>query len=105
MLVTHDLGVVAQSCTRAAVMRAGEIVEVGTVAELYLRPQHPYTRELFAATPDLAHLAAPSTVQPEPAGQQEPAPLLEVSGLTVVYEQGGRRTRPHAVNEVSLARR
>ena len=53
ILVTHDLPVVAQLCDRGAVMYAGEIVERGGVDELYHDPRHPYTRLLFAATPDL----------------------------------------------------
>jgi len=53
ILVTHDLPVVAQTCGRAAVMYAGEIAETGPVEALYHNPQHPYTRLLFAATPDL----------------------------------------------------
>jgi peptide/nickel transport system ATP-binding protein len=52
VLVTHDLPVVAQVCTRAAVMYAGEIVEQGPTRALYHDPRHPYTRMLFAATPD-----------------------------------------------------
>src|SRR5256714_11345942 len=52
LLVTHDLPVVAQLCDRAAVMYAGEIVEEGPVETLYHSPRHPYTRLLFAATPD-----------------------------------------------------
>ena len=53
VLVTHDLPVVAQTCGRAAVMYAGEIVECGPMETLYHQPRHPYTRLLFAATPDL----------------------------------------------------
>jgi oligopeptide/dipeptide ABC transporter ATP-binding protein len=53
VLVTHDLPVVAQVCERAAVMYAGEIVEAGPTEALYHAPRHPYTRLLFAATPDL----------------------------------------------------
>ena len=53
VLVTHDLPVVAQVCERAAVMYAGEIVEAGPTDTLYHDPRHPYTRLLFAATPDL----------------------------------------------------
>jgi peptide/nickel transport system ATP-binding protein len=53
VLVTHDLPVVAQVCERAAVMYSGEIVEAGPVRSLYLQPRHPYTRLLFASTPDL----------------------------------------------------
>ena len=54
VLVTHDLGVVAQLCARASVMYAGEVVESGSVDRLYHDPRHPYTRLLFAATPDLS---------------------------------------------------
>ncbi len=53
VLVTHDLPVVAQVCDRAAVMYAGEIAEMGDMAEIYHEPRHPYTRMLFAATPDM----------------------------------------------------
>jgi oligopeptide/dipeptide ABC transporter ATP-binding protein len=53
LLVTHDLPVVAQVCDRAAVMYAGEIVESAPIDDLYHDPRHPYTRLLFAATPDL----------------------------------------------------
>ena len=53
VLVTHDLPVVAQVCDRAAVLYAGRIAEAGPIDELYHDPRHPYTRLLFAATPDL----------------------------------------------------
>ena len=53
ILVTHDLPVIAQVCQRAAVMYAGEIVESGPIDDLFHEPRHPYTRLLFAATPDL----------------------------------------------------
>ena len=53
VLVTHDLPIVAQVCERAAVMYAGEIVESGPTDALFHAPRHPYTRLLFAATPDL----------------------------------------------------
>ncbi|MEO5634296.1 ABC transporter ATP-binding protein [Gaiella sp.] len=53
ILVTHDLPVVAQVCDRAAVMYAGEIVEMGGMSDIYHDPRHPYSRMLFSATPDL----------------------------------------------------
>jgi oligopeptide/dipeptide ABC transporter ATP-binding protein len=53
ILVTHDLPVVAQVCDRAAVMYAGEVVEAASTDALFHTPRHPYTRLLFAATPDL----------------------------------------------------
>ena len=53
VFVTHDLPIVAQTCTHAAVMYAGRIVEQGLTDTLYHEPRHPYTRLLWAATPDL----------------------------------------------------
>jgi oligopeptide/dipeptide ABC transporter ATP-binding protein len=53
VLVTHDLPVVAQTCSSAAVMYAGRIVEQASTDALYHDPRHPYTRLLFSATPDL----------------------------------------------------
>jgi peptide/nickel transport system ATP-binding protein len=53
IMVTHDLPVVAEVCGRAAVMYAGEIVEQGETETLFADPRHPYTRMLFAATPEL----------------------------------------------------
>jgi peptide/nickel transport system ATP-binding protein len=53
ILVTHDLPVVAQVCDRAAVMYAGEVAEEASIDALFHMPKHPYTRLLFAATPDL----------------------------------------------------
>lgn len=51
--ITHNLGVVAQFCDSIAVMYAGEIVEYGTVQEIFHEPTHPYTRELLKTIPDM----------------------------------------------------
>jgi oligopeptide/dipeptide ABC transporter ATP-binding protein len=51
VLITHDLGVVAEVCDRVAVMYAGNIVEVAEVGELFENPMHPYTRGLLASVP------------------------------------------------------
>ncbi|HEY8295436.1 MAG TPA: ABC transporter ATP-binding protein [Micrococcaceae bacterium] len=53
VLITHDMGVVADLSDRIAVMRKGEIVETGTAEEIFHRPQHPYTQALLAAVPHL----------------------------------------------------
>ncbi len=50
ILVSHDLGVVAEICARVCVMYAGEIVEVAPSAELFAQPMHPYTRALMSAS-------------------------------------------------------
>ena len=72
LLVTHDLPVVAQLCDRAAVMYAGEIVERGSVDELYHDPRHPYTRLLFAATPDLYGESTPVSIPGSPPRLDRP---------------------------------
>ncbi len=51
MLVTHDLGVVAQTCDRMVVMYAGQVVESGSVASVFAEPRHPYTRGLLRSVP------------------------------------------------------
>ncbi|REF38346.1 ABC transporter ATP-binding protein [Thermasporomyces composti] len=50
LLITHNLGIVAEACDRVAVMYAGHIVEEGDAREVFSRPQHPYTRELLRST-------------------------------------------------------
>jgi len=54
MLVTHDMGVIAETCDRVAVMYAGRIAEVGPVQEVIRNPLHPYAKGLMGAIPTLA---------------------------------------------------
>ena len=53
ILITHDLGVVAEICDKVAIMYAGEIVEIGTLEQVYRNPVHSYTKGLFNSLPDL----------------------------------------------------
>jgi oligopeptide transport system ATP-binding protein len=53
ILITHDLGVVASTCQRIAVMYAGHIVEYGTVEDIFYRPKHEYTKGLLRSMPRL----------------------------------------------------
>ncbi len=62
VLITHDLGIVAEQCDRVVVMYAGQVVESGTTAEVIGAPRHPYTQALLRATPRVENLAQP--VQP-----------------------------------------
>jgi peptide/nickel transport system ATP-binding protein len=79
LLITHDLGVVAEVADRVAVMNAGEIVETGPVREIFKDPQHPYTRKLMAAVPGRGGWSAgvDQTARDEP--------LLRVEGLSKHY--------------------
>lgn len=70
LLITHDLGVVAQNCDSVAIAYAGEIVEYGTLRQVYKNMLHPYTVGLFGSIPDLEsdnrRLAAIDGMMPDP---------------------------------------
>ena len=76
VLVTHDLGVVAEMCDRVVVMYGGTVAETASVDDLFHRPRHPYTQALLAAFPDLDRPAevlrtipgAPPRLDPPPPG-------------------------------------
>ena len=53
LLITHDLGVIAEVCDRVVVMYGGQIVETGTTEEILTRPEHPYTQGLLASLPGI----------------------------------------------------
>jgi peptide/nickel transport system ATP-binding protein len=79
LLITHNLGIVAESCDRVAVMYAGKIVEEGRVEEAFVDPAHPYTRELLRSIISLDTLelhsiagAPPSLLEPPPACRFHP---------------------------------
>jgi oligopeptide/dipeptide ABC transporter ATP-binding protein len=74
LLITHDLGVVAQTCDRVAVMHAGQLVETASVRTLFKHPAHPYTRALVRSIPRVDRTVAlepipgsvPSALRPPP---------------------------------------
>ena len=71
LLITHDLGVVAEVCDRVAVVYAGDIVESGSLDQLYNDTRHPYTIGLFGSLPDFSHkvhrLKPISGMMPDPS--------------------------------------
>lgn len=103
LLITHDMGVVADVADDVAVMRHGEIVERGDVRSLFAHPQHPYTRELLAAVPRLDSLRGGVEVAERATAPADGAPenVVEVTDLDVVYRSGRRSV--HAVRGVSLS--
>jgi peptide/nickel transport system ATP-binding protein len=53
ILITHDLGIISEIAERIAIMYAGQLVEIGSAAEIYKNPKHPYTQALISAIPTL----------------------------------------------------
>ncbi len=91
ILITHDMGVVAEMADRVVVMHRGRKVEEGSVGEIFARPRQAYTRDLLAAVPRLgayAGTAAPRTVVDSPAEVDRRAPVLRARGLRKRF--GGR---------------
>jgi len=84
VLITHDLGVIAEVADRAIVMYAGRVVEQGTVADLFHRPSHPYTVGLLDSRPSLANNTA--GVRPH-RGSEGVAPLAEPGDLPAIPGQ------------------
>ena len=76
LFITHDLGVIAQTADRVAVMYLGNIVEMGPVRKVIRKPTHPYTQGLLNALPNLENLDAPLT----PVPGDIPSPLERPSG-------------------------
>lgn len=78
IMITHNLGIVAEMCDRVAVMYAGTIVESGPVEVVFSSPAHPYTRGLFGSLPDLER----RTKRLQPVPGMMPDPLHLPSGCT-----------------------
>lgn len=73
ILITHDLGIVAEVCDKVAIMYAGEIVEYGSLEQIYNHTCHPYTKGLFGSIPDLdSHV---KRLSPIPGLMPDPAAL------------------------------
>jgi peptide/nickel transport system ATP-binding protein len=98
LLVTHNMGVVADFADRVAVMLEGEVVETGAVEEVLLRPTHEYTRRLLAAVPRLAVTGSGSGTA---VGKEaEGASVVELRDVSVQFGRGPRAVR--ALEDVSL---
>ncbi|MFZ7087480.1 dipeptide ABC transporter ATP-binding protein [Curtobacterium sp. RRHDQ10] len=111
LLVTHNMGVVADFADRVAVMLQGEIVETGPVEEVLLRPRHAYTQRLLAAVPRL-DVAVPGAVPPAPQvtdrvgadasdGRPGETPVVDLRGVGVTFGRGRRAV--HALADVDIA--
>ncbi|SCY54392.1 ABC transporter ATP-binding protein [Desulfoluna spongiiphila] len=79
IMITHDLGIVAETCDRVAIMYAGRIVEEATTELLYANPKHPYTKGLFASIPNVEEeresLAVIPGLPPDPTDMPKGCPF------------------------------
>ncbi|MEM9222885.1 MAG: ABC transporter ATP-binding protein [Pseudomonadota bacterium] len=103
ILITHDMGVVAEMADHVVVMFRGKKVEDGTVGDVIDRPSHPYTKSLIAAVPHLTTETA--TVSISPTKEETSTPILSVHDLRVefnVKKRFGRREIFTAVNGISF---
>ncbi len=108
VLITHDMGVVADMADKIIVMRRGEVVESGTAEEIFSRPQHEYTKELLGAVPHLGGVSAAEVREGAPAARPEqPAavtgePVMIAEDMIIEYPKRGRTPAFRAVDGVSL---
>ncbi|TDD70174.1 ABC transporter ATP-binding protein [Jiangella aurantiaca] len=101
LIITHDMGVVADIADRVVVMRAGEIVEEAPVDQLFARPAESYTRELLAAVPHLGRQEV-RQVAPPASADDASRTALELHDVVVEYPGGIGRAAFRAVDGVSL---
>jgi peptide/nickel transport system ATP-binding protein len=107
LLITHDMGVVADLADRVLVMQHGRIVESGTVDAIFTSARHPYTRQLLDAVP---HFGAGTAVEAAARTQREQvdtpgrasAPVVVAENLVVEYPRRGNQPLHRAVDDVTL---
>jgi peptide/nickel transport system ATP-binding protein len=97
LLITHDMGVVADMADEILVMKDGFTVEHDTADNIFNRPQHPYTKELLASVPKLG--SAPSRA---PIAKTASEPVLALSDVTIEYPKRGRVPAFTAARDINL---
>lgn len=99
LLITHNMGVVAQYADRVTVLRHGEVLETNTTRDLFRSPRHPYTRQLLDAVPTLDR----SPVTAIPPLPERAEPYLEFTNVAVTYPAANGNPTFTAINNTSLA--
>jgi len=115
ILITHDMGVVADMADRIVVMKDGRVVEHGTSDEIFTAPKHPYTQSLLAAVPHLGsqtgddHIVVRESLvsdgkNPVPLADGDPdvTPALLMEGVSIDYPKQGRRPVFRAAHDINL---
>jgi peptide/nickel transport system ATP-binding protein len=98
LLITHDMGVVADLADEILVMKDGNTVEHGTSDQIFNRPSHPYTQQLLASVPKLGSVAV-RELAPELVGLP---PVLKLENVAIEYPKNGRAPAFRAVSNFSL---
>jgi len=99
LLITHDMGVVADMADEILVMKDGITVEKGTADQIYNKPQHPYTQQLLGAVPMLGSTKKRALPYKEDA---KPDPVLKLTNVTIEYPKRGRQPAFTAVKNFNL---
>ena len=99
LLITHDMGVVADMADGILVMKDGHTVEHGSADQIFNRPVHPYTQQLLAAVPKLGTTVRRTLPYDE---KSKPQPVLKLENVTVAYPKRGRIPEFVAAKNVSL---
>ncbi len=116
VLITHDMGVVADMADRIIVMKDGVVVEAGTAKQIFTDPQHPYTQQLLASVPHLgggegvldldaksrAYVAEGDAPVPLGDGDPDVTPALLMEDVAIVYPKQGRRPAFRAAEHINL---
>ncbi|CAN2211465.1 COG1123 ATPase components of various ABC-type transport systems, contain duplicated ATPase [Candidatus Nanopelagicaceae bacterium] len=99
LLITHDMGVVADMADEILVMKDGITVEKGSADQIFNKPQHPYTKQLLGAVPKLGSTKKRALPYKEDA---KPAPVLKLTDVTIEYPKRGRQPAFTAVKNFNL---
>jgi peptide/nickel transport system ATP-binding protein len=99
LLITHDMGVVADMADEILVMKDGITVEHGTADQIFNKPQHPYTQQLLGAVPKLGSTKKRELPYKE---NSKPAPVLKLENVTIEYPKRGRIPAFVAVKNFNL---
>jgi peptide/nickel transport system ATP-binding protein len=102
ILITHDMGVVADLADKIIVMKDGRIVEAGDVDQIYSAPAHPYTQQLLAAVPHLGTGVAKVSEVLAEAEKTDAAPVLSLKNVAIEYPKHGRIPAFRAVDGANI---
>ncbi|MBD8024887.1 ABC transporter ATP-binding protein [Microbacterium gallinarum] len=100
ILITHDMGVVADMADDVMVMKDGDVVEHGTAAKLFTAPEHPYTKALMASVP---HLGLGTAVAEDASHRDDSTAALLLENVSIDYPKRGRVPAFRAVADASLS--